>query len=466
MILIIFFLIIGIVILTGQIFTDQIKDIGEEHRSYLFDYYSTGMNSFMNLRETNTNLPVHILIGNYISRGETRAAGRDGVSINVSDELENLLNEFYGENNYYAEIRQAYTDTTLSFVFDGSNSNRNEKRIIGERLNSILNSVNEIFGDSGVSASAKIYVLTEESEIDACEPFGDIHRDKCTNLNSNKIYGDDTYLVVNRPVDLSGRHGFVGDYVESDWLGGIVHAEKLFRRSILGVDEREQDVHVVIPVFDQLSSSSISDGCFDIPRSQSYGNYIICRLCDPECPVERTEEQLADAINYFLDRNRNSIVIPIFSFDCNFQYLYEWNEISLSSNDPYYNYIPPSVGEFETLCHHQECPGCRPATGSERIDSTDESRYQNVCFKDQCQQSILSQMNAIANPTGGEGVNIANVNLIADQITEKLEAAFERRVLVLGQKEPERTRYVFERKILLPTLGYTEVYVQIYELPK
>jgi hypothetical protein len=463
-IFIVFFMIIAIVFISTALVTDQTLSIEKEQQDYLFDYYSTSVNSFMNLRDQFSNVPVHIIIGNYIGRGERVVLGDNGTSLNVTDLLEDLLDNFFGKDNYYAEIRQDYTNTTLSFVFDGSDSNRKEKIIIGERLQDILDSVNAIFEGYGVSATANLYVLSERQEIEACKDFGN-HSDTCTIINSSAIYGDDSSPIVERPIrhSLTNYRALDSHYLESDWLGGIVHAEKLFRRELIGVDEREEDVHIVIPVFDQLSSSSISDDCFHIASTENLGNYVICRLCHPECPTNRTEAQLNTTVNYFLERNRNSLVLPVFSFTCNFRYFYDWNGIN--PRDPFDQFMPPSIASGETICHYDGCTGCSPASGNDFIPSTNNTLYQNVCFKDYCQEAIWNQMNRIAEPTGGSPVNIANTNEIASQITENLENAFEMRKLIIGEKYPQRTRYVFETSITLPNLGKAEVYLQVYETP-
>lgn len=467
MILLVFFLIIGGVMLAAQITSDQLSTVDDELTKYLFDYYSTSTNTFLNVREEISGVPIHIIIGDYISKGITVITGSDGRSVNVEDALEDILNEMYGEDNYYLQLRQDYTDTTISFVFDGSDSNREEKDTIRSNLQTIYNSINNIFEDSDAEVNINLYVLSEGPIDEVCDVFEDENRDICFVINSTTLYEDDMHLAVENTIgSLAGRQAVISHYLESDWVGGTIHAEKEFRRKVGREEITEDSLHIVIPVFDQLSTSSVPDDCFGISSgSGGFANYVVCRLCQPECPHERSARQQQDTINFFNERNRNSIIIPVFSFDCNFRYIYDWNYLD-PSIAAYENYKSEPVSMPDTICHLDTCPGCRmPVQGERVIQSTNASEYINVCFKTDCQVHIENQMQELASGTGGTSINIEDVNNLAQQVIERIENVFEERELTIGVRQDERTRYVLERKIVLPSLGRVDVRLWVYELP-
>lgn len=464
MIMIVFFLIIGGTLLSTQITSDQLGQVDEEVRSYLYDYHSTSMNSFMNMREGVSGAPVHIIIGDYISKGVTQLTGRDGRSISVEDALSGILDEFYGEHNYFLQLRQEYTDTTISFVFDGSDSNRREREIIGRELENIIDAINEIFedADSDAKVNVKLYVLSQDPLDEVCSVFGDAEH-LCETLNAETLYENEMEPVVRRPFgDLRGRQAVVREYLESDWIGGLLHAEKEFRRDIALGDAEEHNIHVVIPVFDQLSTSSVSNECFEISSgSGGYSNYVVCRLCHEECPAYRSGEQIDEVIEYFEDRGSNSIIIPIFSFDCNLRYIYDWN--SLNPSD-YGGYVNTPVTEH-TMCHQDVCAGCRPPSTGEVIDSTDPDVYENICFKTECQEAIEEQMGVLAEGTGGSSIDIDEIDDLPDLVVENIDDAFAERELTIGVRQDDRTRFVFERTVVLPTFGSVDIRLFVYELP-
>ncbi len=463
MIMLIFFLVIGGIFLTIQITSDQLGQVDEEIKDYLHDYYSTSMNGFMNMREEISGAPVHIIIGDYISKGTTTLTGKEGRTIAVDEALEGILNEFYGQGNYYMKLTQEYTDTTISFVFDGSDSNRIEKMIVGENLESIRDRVNLIFEDSGAEVNINLYVLSENPAEEVCDVFGE-HKDLCEVINAATLYDEESHLRVIDPFDgLTGKQAEIRHYVESDWMGGTIHAEREFRKKIVAGDAEEYNIHIVIPVFDQLSTSSISDECFEIDRgpAASLSDYIVCRLCVEDCPVERSRSQMQETIDFFVERNGNSIIMPVFSFDCNLRYRYWYNNLNPVD---YRDYVIGTPSP--TMCHLNSCAGCRPPREGDRIiPSTNPDEYENVCFKTQCQYYIEQQMEELSTATGGSPINIINVQDLPALVVDQIDNVFAERELIIGTRQDDRTRYVFERNIILPTLGSVDVRLLAYELP-
>ena len=462
MIIVVFVLLIVGSMIAGTLFTERASNLENEQTRYLEDYYATSVNNFVNYRESNTGLPVHVLIGNYISRGEERVVSLDGDIINIEEELDDVLREFYGENNYYMTVRQDYVDTTLSFVIDGSDSVRIEREIIGEEIGNILEFVSTMFGDAEAEVTGKVYILEGIDDKDLCDDFPtDIV--SCERITHSGLYGDSDDVLEMIPDfgEPQNTH-----YLQSDWISGSLLAEKNFREDLEGSGVQEE-VHIMIPVFDQVSSSSVPDVCFD----ESNPDYTICRLCHEEegedcSAVERNAENLVNVTNFINERTPNSVVMPVFSFDCNFQDFFVWKQYSPGEDYEQYMSGVEGLAADESLCSLDSCGACDLDGDLSPVPEEDEDMYSNVCFRSSCQQDIEDQMQYIASNTGGLSVSIDDREDITDIIAETIEDVFDERRIEFGVQDPDRTRYVFERTIVLPSLGDTQVYLQVYEVPR
>ena len=455
-ILIVFFLIILSGVLSGYMFTEQLESIEQRQNFYLEDYYSTSLDSFLNHRESNTTLPNHILIGNYIARGERTAIGKNGSQVDVQKQLNQTLNEFYGKNDYYQMIRQDYTNTTLSFVIDGSDSNRIERQIINDTVGDIENSVEQLFGDSNAQVTSEIYVLGND---DQCQGFeGD-----CDLLSEDQLY-DSSNAPSGPWFSQSNR---IEHYVESDWIAGSIEAEERFRSDL----QSEREVHIVIPVFDQISTSSVPDFCFDRNNNLDYS---ACRLCYQEEPcnaANRSEQDMKKLVSFFNERSPNSVVMPVFSFDCNFQDFIGWkNWDGNVNNEDVQDHIEHSSGDLasdEGLCHLDNCEACSaPSEGDDAYIEPESTSYNNVCFRDSCHAEITNQMMNVTQETNGAYVSIDDREEIAQEVASTIEDVFGERKIEFGVRDEDRTRYVFERRIVLPNFGDTYVKLWAYDTPE
>lgn len=459
MIIVVFFLLIVGAVVAGTLFTESAQSLEQEQTRYLQDYYGTSVNSFVNFRESQTGLPVHVLLGNYISRGERTVISSDRTGdVDIEVALDSILSDFYGEDNYYMTVRQDYVDTTFSFVIDGSDSVRIEREIIADELEDILLSVTELFGDADASITANVYILARSDKKDElCEPF-DEDIVSCDTFAYDSLYRNEPELDFIPEFNNFDRHT---DYLESDWIAGSIRSETLFRQELDGIDLAEE-VHMIIPVFDQISGSSVPTECFE---ASGTFNYRACRLCLPGCPVDRVAANLDNLSDYLSERDPNSVAIPVFSFDCNFRDLHGWKEFPAPD---YSSFVAgrESLADDEGLCNLDNCEGCRPAgSGDPGVDTPEGVNYNNVCFRSECEADIISQMDQLASDSGGQSVNIRNRDEIGQAILETIEAVFEERRIEFGVQDPERTRYVYERAIVLPNLGDTQINLQVYEVP-
>lgn len=463
MILVVLFFIVGAMFISTQIATDQITRVDSELQNQLYDYYSTSTNTFLNKHESQSGLPVNLIIGDYISKGRDEIPGEEG-DVLVNETLEGILDDLYDEGNYHMEIQQAFHNTTISFVFDGSDSNSREREVLDQNIRDIKESVSDIFEDEGATLEAEFYILSEDQDV--CD---EVDYEDCEVIDGETLYDKDSvFYELERPFDdLSGKAAEERIYVESDWLGGMLHVERNFRKEL--DEETGQEIHIILPVFDQLSTGSVPDTCFE---EESHANHIACRLCHYEennkCSLDRINESvdIEEAEEFFMERGGDSIVIPVFSFQCNQRYIDLYNEISDLTSGIYSNYLTGDAefgGETETECAFDDCAACREAREDERINP--QGGYRNVCFRTDCHEKVTELAGRFAEPTGGDLVDITNVDGLANSIKDNIEVAFDRRMITIGEEREGVETYVFENNVILPNLGHAEIRLSIYNIP-
>lgn len=466
-ILVVFFLIIVSIILTSQILSDQARVIDEKQEFYLFDYYSTSINAFINVQENRTGVPMHILLGNYVKLGEDVVLGRQGEEVNVLEAGEDVLIELFGEDNFYLELRRSLVDTTISFVLDGSNSNAAERQEISNNFDLIREAIEEYFEEESegvVSPDIRVYILNEDN---LCDREG-FEGDYCTYLSFDDLYdasvvekpsfGFDSFDEWNSAMNQNGQRHI--DFMVADWMAGIAYAHKEFLSEL---EEDDENIHIILPVSDQLSTGSVSNRCYGEVDSPS--NYIICRYCLlEECPVERSNASMSSLIDFLVDEDDlfSTFVVPVFSEIRSFFYFESFNRLE-------------GTGEFaeffsedhQTKCHISNCDLCEYPGGSEVDWITVESgsfsyNYTLVEHGAACSSYVESQMNYLS---GNRTVRIDDVDDLIDSVLQSIHDALNERMAVFGSYQEDRTRYVFERTLVLPEYGEADIALFVYELP-
>lgn len=176
-------------------------------------------------------------------------------------------------------------------------------------------------------------------------------------------------------------------------------------------------------------------------------------------------------VSLFNERSPNSVVMPVFSFDCNFQDFIGWkNWEGNVNNEEVQDHIEHSSGDLasdEGLCHLDNCEACSaPSEGDDAYIEPESSSYNNVCFRDSCHAEITDQMINVTQETKGAYVSIDDREEIAQEVASTIEDVFGERKIEFGVRDEDRTRYVFERRIVLPNFGDTYVKLWAYDTPE
>jgi len=162
------------------------------------------------------------------------------------------------------------------------------------------------------------------------------------------------------------------------------------------------------------------------------------------------------AINAAVDYKH--IINPVYSFNCDYQNVYYfgidtyqtatvnsgWNACDTT------NWITSQWGKdpVPTWCSQPNCNGCTDNSG-------------NICFHPTCQNDILNQMNLMANASGGQLLNLANITNLNIDVEKIIEKNVEQYKLEVGERK-NQTRYVVEIEVPTPNNLYIDVRLWVY----
>lgn len=487
-ILIVFFLVAASVFTSSKIISDQSKAISEEQTNYLFDYYSTSINTFIHWRENNTGIPMHVLIGDYINLGSEMVSYNDQ-TINITERGNSFLEEIFPQG-HYMEVIQLLTNTSISFVLDGAPSKHKERVLIKENLPNLVSDLRQVFAQDGAELDVRVFILGNPMSLlqGSCmdEGFKDLEGEYIERCQNIKFFEDmyDFQKIMSEPDHESWsktNEEFLSlfkknNFLQSDWLAGVAYAETFFREN--HPDDYEDNLHVIVLLSDQLSGTSYHDDCFENENVDVPTRWRSCLLCYmPEkpdgsfdCPIDRSyrEDDFEELISFLNDSD--SVVISLFSVQESFPYYKTWNNqdhpdlfAPIVSNDP--------PNEQKTKCDTNLCVMCN-ATNSDDWDSEDWIDIVSetlpgkfVLYGEPCQEEAQKQMQNISSRTRGESLNIKYIDQLTTQITSVLQNIIFDRRIEFGERHPERTRYVFERKLFLTGNRQVSIYLEVYDTP-
>jgi len=454
-IILVIVLILASVLFTQKIITSETASATSKHEAFLEDYYSTAINSFMHLTDNITHKQFNVVLGDYYLLG--RYIGNPHDPALLKHQVEAALNNTLGQNNYYMNLTPVMTKSIISFVIDGSDSLSNERKILGSGMQTFISNLNQIFI---IPPEIKIYILTDKPETTMCAPFPDIQSLNCKAVGFDELYSQGHFDVQppsfghgsyaeweqNNPYTLNYKYFFFS----ADWVAGTIYATKKF------IDEGYQraglSLNIVIPVSDKLSTNSIATECFNL---EDRSDYIVCSLCNNDCSsaAARSRTYLNEDTYTFLN-NHNTIVIPLQSTRCSFNYDPSWNYLQPSDYTNQYVSITKGFPVTPDLCSKPGCAGCSPGPPGE------------FCFHKNCEGEVTAQMNELATRTGGQLFNMEDISGdLAAQLSNIIEDAVNNYYLEFGSFDPERQRYVIERNILLPSSVTTKMSLVVYKDP-
>lgn len=450
---------------TTEYVIDDFKMVKQEH---LMDLYSTNFNAFLLVTDPKTNKPISTLLADSIYfRKDT--LNFSNTSVNVSVEFKEMLDEIYGEDRYYLEVKPKIVDVSLNFVIDGSSSLEPQRKKLSTELPSIIKKVQEKINESGDElVTADVFILEDKKQgYSLCNVFPEnsynhINEKSCNIIDADDIYNNLQNSTNNQSFDLNSieymkysfnltppfsnetkingmREGGIIDYYGSDWGTGTSYV------SILRKDAAK--LVVIFPMGDELSTSSISEDCFNIPMNNFHNRALqkVCDLCTGSCSptlTTATEARSEKTVHTaaVVATSNGHIINPIFAYECDYKYKNVFN-------DQYYEIFSVNT---TNVCKESNCNGCTLIN-------------EDVCFHPECKDDILSQMQYLATQTRGKVINLEDIKTLDYEIETTIKNNIDEYKFSVGTFRNE-SRYVVKRTLPLPNKMMVDVKLFVYPI--
>lgn len=484
-----------VLIAVGTIITSQSVQTTQERidfrqTSFMLDKHEGSLNTIMSINEPATRQSYARLLARSIYENRDTITLPSGEDVNISDLVDDALQMVYGPGNYYARISPFINDVHIRLVFDGTGSLDHERETIRNNLARIIEETRRAIEDSTGQDNAPrltfaISIVSPDESL--CQPFEAITIEGfegCMTISKNEAYEHIDEPSISG--DLNPYYGLDGNeiYYRGDWAAGMVTS--LSR--ILEEEDPDDDTRsliIMFPVTDELTTGSIPNECYgagpdiinpsahsgitgstqreELEREILKWNVGYCGMCHDECPLSRSESQIAQLhgfIESHEDLRSRLIVNSVFSEDCDMVYHQDYNDpippVQWSGYiDQFIEegvYDPTDIGS-NTYCDFEKCTGCRTNT-------EDTSR---ICWRSSCTQDTIDQLESLSDEYRGSFIELDDVTRLPDYITQSVIEAADALVTSYGERRDEDSRYVVTYSILLPNNERVPFTVWIYE---
>jgi len=464
-IILMFIMVIGGLVYMGKFSSETVVNAGVKQHVYSDDLNINNLNNLLKVTEPVSGRSMGVLLADSVYyRNETLEFNNQ--VINVTNMTYELLNMAFNSKDFYMEVKPRIIEVSLNFVIDGSPSLEQEREKLATNLNDIIKSIEKKLNETNMGYQykvsqtpviANIYLLGNKPE--KCGLFDNLtdpgNKIQCQVLSGSELYLDNTsinssnvflnntrynldaflnFYNMTPPFGFSwlaanGSYGASeGDYADSDWGYGMGYASNFDKKTSLS------RLTIVFPMSDELSTSSFPDKCF---YEHDWPNFVTCTLCDNTCPVDRSMRSVAKGLQ--IVRDNSHVINPVFSYSCDYVY------------DPDYNVAYEYVTHTATTnaCGEAGCDGCTLQGSS-------------VCFQPGCRDSIISQMESIANQTGGRVIDLADIIHMDINITDTIKHNIDQYALKIGVQNLTRERDVVETAQPLPNSQLVDVKLWVY----
>lgn len=452
-------------------------------QQYLQELYSSNLDSIIDFKHIQTGKSIGLLLSNTVFYGrEVLRYPIKGTkcSVNASLELKKLMDTIFGEGKYYVIIEPFITNVSLVFLFDGSDSLKEERQYLANIIQDMLANLSSRFN---LNIQAKVYVLSRyniSSDNNPCRVFTNI---QCETLQGNKLYcPSPNYNTMSCDCDeeqeandyrckydiiapkLSDPNRPTSDYYEADWSAGVAFIANQSSK-------RLSELIIIFPISDELPTSSIPEQCFETDFHDQTGflrtGCDICELSNDSSTAERAWRSVLRTNNMLKQLPRIKIyALNAHSYDvtsCDYRY----DILRHAAVKQYLN----AQESIKTYCEPEHnlqvvCKGC---FDNPPRDIVNESHNAMVCFHPEVGDLINKTMTNISKTTNGKMLLLSNAQRIPSLISEALQHAKESYTFRIGNKEqnPSIQSIGFERFLPMPGIAkeFTKMDVLIYLKP-
>ncbi|MBN2517754.1 MAG: VWA domain-containing protein [Candidatus Altiarchaeota archaeon] len=451
-ILVAIFLIASFVLTSDQISQD-IEVLQTETQLFYIDKYSSDLDTLLKATEPVSGRSLGLLIGDTVYY-KTKVFDFQNYSVNITTNIEAILNYTYGEGGYYFELKPDITDIRMYFVLDGSRTMINEKDQLVEALESLIERLEERY-----TVDTRVYILPFSFD---CEAFWN-EGIPCDYITSSIMYTNPEEINFTVNFSQSAFEEEPASAIDKDYArqAGIIAPEGYFfsyedwgsaTALVAAMEERDRPsrITIIFPISDELSGGSERSDCGDAWRSfpdldpedleRKQAIIEMCGYCVPSCPgpsENRSMFSLENALR--LAQEKRFYISPIFADNCDFTI----------DVDIYTNHHLPCMRALETgaasCCGDESyCLGCPSAGGG--VCVTDGCK---ACIHPECVQNIRDQMEYVAKKTSGTVINLEELDTLELYLNETLNTTIESFSIILGEQK-NTTRLAYDRILQLP----------------
>lgn len=243
---------------------------------------------------------------------------------------------------------------------------------------------------------------------------------------------------------------FNGSFYE-DWASGSAFA------AANAAPQNQATMTMIIPISDELSTGSESEECQNITDFVEKG---FCEACNKNyassanygCPVNRSQKTVDFAVSVI--QPTGYYVFPILADTCDIP---AWKPdgrnwfCKKKGFNPYGGQCgtDPLCGE----CYGPDplqCPGLT-------LNSSSVG-----CDKLECRDAIKTQMTQLATETGGEMIELSNLNELSGKIDTNIRGLLDKFTIKIGVQRPDSERYSYHRLIPLSNRLFASVTFWVY----
>ncbi|MBW2990118.1 hypothetical protein KY348_00260 [Candidatus Woesearchaeota archaeon] len=454
-VLVVLILLIAGIIYLSLFAREASQDISVTSTAFFNGINTNNFNTVLKITEENSQKSLGVLISEITYYRSLPAQSDDGP--NVTGTLKDLLDTAFSTNDYYFKAEPELTQISLNFVFDGTPSSMLKRNVLANNLVNIIDFTQEKMDNKSRSegripknsVTADVYIMGPRG--DKCNIFDDLNRVdiNCHGIRSNEIYlSEDMMQGLFVPgflldyemyppfgfewieEDANREDSYVAneeDYYQADWGFGTAYVSHKLSSAAY-----RNRLNLIFPVSDELSTSSIPDDCF---YKTFIPDWVVCALCEDECPVERANISISKAIEVATDYNH--VLIPVYGYGGDYEIthpqIYDWNGLAGTSR-----YVDGFGSPGNTWCDASGCGGCSEQQGG-------------ICFHPDCASILQEHMNRMADETNGIFIDLtASQQEFADTIFSTISNIMDQFTIEIGVKNESRERDVVEVKQPLP----------------
>jgi parallel beta-helix repeat protein len=467
LILIIFIISIGFLIYSSNVESIS-STYSDQQLKFIHQSHSNTFNTILSVHDSESDTTLSDLTVQ-ATQEQKEVVNISGILINVSEKYYNILDKTYGIGNYYLSITPKVADVSLNFVIDGSSTLEDERQELADKLPSLIDTIksqNGVTGENTIIANVYILGAQKNASDNACESIFKKSQNaaiNCEYLGNVELYEKpetdsiidivdfNTYKIDYNIVSPYGSNeetvnsvrassGGIEDYFEADWGAGVAHVSAKAKDSARLV--------LIFPMSDELSTSSIAQTCFTstlIPgvNGDDRREQKVCDFCELSCSDPATVARALKSVKQGAEvaKDNNHVVYPIYAYTCDYPY----NKVIFNA------YFEDIFGEkpATTACNSLSCGGCS------------EDASGNVCFHPECEDTIIEQMEFLANETQGAVINLENIDELVNSVQKGILTTLNSFQLKVGEKK-NRSKFVYTRSLILGNKLSTEIYLEVY----